>query len=75
MTPEAWNLLEVLLPAILASRIWSMIEHISSKRKTEKTERDVAQIKIYINGEMEKKLEEARQKGIQEGIEIQKNLK
>lgn len=49
----------VIAGAILAGRLWSMFEH-------KKTGKEVNQIRIYFNGEMEKKLEEAREEGRRE---------
>lgn len=48
-----------LLIAIFSSRIWSMIEHIVTRKRVDK-------IEVYVNGEMEKKLEEAKEQGRQE---------
>lgn len=44
---------------IFANRLWSAWEHKSTKK-------DVTEIKIMFNGEMDKKLEQAREEGRQE---------
>lgn len=59
MTDEFWKSLAVIIPAILGSRWLSHIEH-------KKTGRDISEIKISLNGELEKRLEQAREQGRQE---------
>lgn len=46
--------------AILAGRVWSAFEHRS-------TGKDVKEIKIYMNGENEKKLQEKYDEGFKDG--------
>lgn len=73
MTPDQWDLLKVIIPSILASRIWSMFEHLSNKKEVRKNDEDIKDIKIYINGDTKKRIEEAKKAGIEEGIKIEQN--
>lgn len=62
MTDEAWKASAVIVPSIVAflsvllSRLWSMWEH-------KKTGQQVNKIYMIMNGELEKKLAEAREEG------------
>lgn len=60
-------IIEGVVSIILVGR--GVLSHYEHK----KTQRDVIEIKMSINGEVEKRIEEARQKGIKEGIEMTKN--
>lgn len=64
MTNE--STIAVVTAVAFLSRLWSSFEH-------KKTARDVGDIRIYFNGEMERRLEEAKEQGRQE--ERNKNLK
>ena len=61
MTNEGVALITAVL--VLGGRIWSMFEHRQTGKAVAKTDKDIMQIKIYINGELHRKLEEARQEG------------
>lgn len=74
MTDEAWKALAIIVPSasVFIARIWSMIEHHKTKKAVKETDNDIKEIKIYINGETARKIEEARLQGIQEGIKLKK---
>lgn len=67
MTDEAWKALTIIIPSsvtILAGlfyRVWSHREHKGSGE-------DIRDIKIYMNGEFEKRLAEEKRKWEQEYI-------
>lgn len=52
--------------AVFIARLWSRWEHRKAKHMMEQSSKDITEIKIYINGELEKKLEQAREEGRQE---------
>lgn len=51
----------VITSAIFAGRLWSAWEH-------KKTGKEVNEIKIYFNGEMQRRLDEAREQGRKEAL-------
>lgn len=51
---------------VVIGRLWSMWEHRQTGKSVRKTERDITEIKISINGELEKRVEQAREEGRQE---------
>lgn len=73
MSDEFWKsmaqICALLTPLfVFLGRLWSHLEHRKTEKKVKKTETDVMQIKLYMNGELAKKLEEAREEGRQEEI-------
>jgi len=71
MTDETWKgiaaICSVATPAfILISRLISHFEHKRTEKKVKKTDLDVMEIKLFMNGELQKKLDEAREEGRQE---------
>lgn len=73
MTDETWKAIAqicaLLTPMfILISRLISHFEHKKTEKKVKKTDMDIMEIKLYINGELAKKLEQARQEGRDEEI-------
>lgn len=80
MTDETWKgiaaICSVATPIfIFIGRLLSHFEHKRTEkrvRKTEegvkKTDADVMELKFYMNGELQKKLEQAREEGRQEGF-------
>ncbi len=67
MTELQKTILIYVLPAILGSRLWSMIEHRATKKRVDKTnhevktasediKREVLEIKVSVNGELEKRI-------------------
>lgn len=51
--------------SVVIGRVMSHFEH-------KKTERDVTQIKVYINGAMEQRMQETFEKGIEKGRELER---
>ena len=78
MTEETWKALAqvcaLLTPlCILISRLFSHFEHKKTEKKVKKTDADITQIRLYINGELAKKIEEAKEEGRQEQMRKQQN--
>lgn len=72
MTDETWKAIagicSVLTPLlVLGSRFISHLEHKKTEKKVKKTDVDVMEIKLFMNGELQRKLDEAREEGRQEG--------
>lgn len=68
MTNETHSIIEGIVAILLIGRgIMSHFEH-------KKTSTDVKEIKFYINGNLEKKLEEAKEEGRQEILNKNKSL-
>ena len=65
MTDETWKALAIIVPplSVLLGRLWSMVEHIKTGKAVKKTDKDIMEIKVFINGEMERKLQEAKEQG------------
>jgi len=51
---------------VIIGRLWSMIEHRKTGKAVKKTEKDIMEIKISINGELEKRIEAAKEEGRKE---------
>lgn len=72
MTDETWKAIaavcSVATPAfIFISRLVSHFEHKKTEKRVRKTDEDVMEIKLFMNGEMQKKLDDAREEGREEG--------
>lgn len=79
MTDETWKAIaaicSVLTPVfIFISRMISHFEHKKTEKKVKKTDADVMEIKLFMNGELAKKLQEAREQGRQEEIDRNNKL-
>lgn len=77
MTDETWKgiaaICSVATPVcIFISRLISHFEHKRTEKKVKKTDADVMELKFYMNGELQKKLEQAREEGRQEGLDSNK---
>lgn len=73
MTDETWKgiaaICSVATPIfIFIGRLLSHFEHKRTEKKVKKTDADVMELKFYMNGELQKKLEQAREEGRQEGF-------
>lgn len=70
MTALARDIIEGAVAILLIGRgIMSHIEHKKNTKRVEENKKDTTEIKMFfnINGEMEKRLEQARQEGKQDG--------
>lgn len=71
MTDETWKAIaavcSVATPAlVLVGRLISHIEHRKTENRVKKTDDDVMEIKLFMNGEMQKKIDDAREEGRRE---------
>ena len=51
---------------VIIGRLWSMWEHRKTGKGVKQNTKDIQEIKISINGELEKRIEAAREEGRQE---------
>lgn len=68
MTDEVWKSIAqvcaLLTPLfVFIGRLISHLEHKKTEKSVKKTDADIMEIKLYMNGELAKKLEQARQEG------------
>lgn len=77
LSDEAWKALGIIIPSsttILAGlfyRMWSRTEHKGNRASEQATSETVKKIYILMNGETEKKIKEAYEKGKKEAEEKQ----
>lgn len=57
----------ITIGVIVILRLWSAIEHRSTGKEVKDNGRDIKEIKIYMNGELEKKLQEKYNEGFSDG--------
>lgn len=54
---------------VILGRLWSMVEHKKTGKKVAQQQKDIMEIKISINGELEKRIQEARERAVRDYIE------
>lgn len=69
ITDEAWKALTIIVPSTttivagLFYRMWSRTEHRGSRQAEQETANKIKEIYVLMNGETQKKIQEAYEKG------------